>query len=112
MPSTQFCLRIPNGLHDKTMRPKTEVIYITCTEACCWSYTDPNGCFPHGGFLAAGTVQPGNYGPYTPVSKGTVTFDAVAGPCPPSPPAHKRPIVATGHTITVSGGSATHDADR
>jgi hypothetical protein len=108
MPSTQFCLRIPNGLHDKTMRPNTEVIYITCTEECCWSYTDPNGCFPHGGFLAAGTVQPGNYGPYTPVSNGTVTFDAVAGPCSSKHKHHD----ATGHTITVSGGNLPVDPHR
>jgi hypothetical protein len=42
------------------------------------------------------------------VSNGTVTFDAVAGPCSSQHKHHD----ATGHTITVSGGNLPVDPHR
>jgi hypothetical protein len=103
-------LSIPKHLKDVKIDRKTDTLEITCTETCCWSYDSIKGIFnpPPAGFLAAGTVQPGSYGPYQAIGDGIVAFDAAPGDCPPGKHPKGKPKDGTGHTITVSGGSASH----
>ena len=87
-------LPIPSS--DQVNMKKKDSLTIRVTQTCQWCYSDPNGVFPT--FLAAGQVQPGDYGPYTAENTGTVLYGCpTSGNCTPG-----ASITATGHTITVT----------
>lgn len=99
-------LNIPNDLQSMTMTKGTDTLLITVTADCYWCYCDPNGVFqvPTSGFLASGfyaaTNPHTNYGPYTPVNDGSVTFNA-----PTSQPCTLTSLKGVPQTITVTGGN-------